>query len=66
MLLFTYFGDSKFTLEVYDSLCYDHFREDDGVLTFDDFVSLLEGCEFIDLSSVSGTLISGNSNISII
>lgn len=49
-LFFTYFGDSNFTLTVYDSLCANHLRDIFGYLRFDEFVTPPPGCQYIDLS----------------
>lgn len=59
MLFFTYLGNSKFRLTVFDSLCDDHLRDMVGFLTLDYFILPNDGSVYNDLSSVSGTLIEG-------
>lgn len=59
MFLFTYIGNSKFALTVFDSLCDDHLRDMDGFLILDHYILPPDGYIYVDLSSVSGTLIEG-------
>lgn len=59
MFFFTYMGGCKFSLRVFDSLCFDHLRDDEGVLILDEFVLPIDGPYYIGLSSISGTLLEG-------
>lgn len=49
MILFTYMGDMKFSLTVFDSLFTDHFRDMDGNLIIDEFGKPTHGSIVIDL-----------------
>lgn len=60
MLFFTYMGSWKFALTVYDTQCWNHFRDDDGVLYLHEFD---EESGQLDLSSISGSLIEGFCNL---